>query len=76
MNSKNKEIIHYCCAVFMLVFGCSISVMGFFAAPFGEVDDSVLWILGQCLIYSGSIFGVSLYVKSEVKKALQHESKS
>lgn len=75
MNSKNKEIIHYCCAVFMLVFGCSISVMGFFAAPFGKVDGSVLWILGQCLIYSGSVFGVSLYVRSEVKKVLCNESK-
>ena len=75
MNSKNKEIIHYCCAVFMLVFGCSISVMGFFAVPVGEVDDSDLWIMGQSLIYSGSVFGISLYVKSEVKKVLRNESK-
>lgn len=75
MNTKYKEIIHYACAIIMLLFGCVVSLLGFFAHPYGVVSESVLWILGQCLIYSGSIFGVSLYVKSEVKKILNNESK-
>lgn len=75
MRSKDKEIIHYTCAVSMLIFGCSVSLLGFCAAPYGEVSDSVLWILGQSLIYSGSVFGVSLYVKSEIKKTLENGSK-
>ena len=75
MRSKVKEIIHYICAVSMLIFGCSVSLMGFCASPYGEVSDSVLWILGQSLIYSGSVFGVSLYVKSEIKKTLENGSK-
>ena len=29
-----------------------------------KVDDSVLWILGQSLLFSGSIFGVGLYVNA------------
>ena len=31
----------------------------------GEVSDSILWILGQALLYAASVFGVSAYFRSE-----------
>lgn len=30
-----------------------------------EVKDSVLWYVAQCLVYAGSIFGVTMYIHSK-----------
>lgn len=79
MSNKHKEIIQYCSAIFMLLFGSAMCIASFVVSVNGEVDDSVLWILGQCLVYSGSIFGIGLYVNyridKKVKSINQDESK-
>ena len=64
---NKKDIIHYCCAVGMIVFGCAMCVASFSLSQEHKVDDSVLWILGQSLLFSGSIFGVGLYVNTRVE---------
>ena len=46
----------------MLAIGAALSIAGFIVPPTGEISDSVLWFFAQCLIYAGSIFGVSTYV--------------
>ena len=74
MNRQTKEIIHYCCAIASLFLGFSLCFIGFFFAPTGEVSDSCLWILGQCFVFAGSVFGITLYVKQEIKKELRYES--
>lgn len=63
LNIKEKITIISACAAF--IFGWSMSVAGFFIPPVGEVADSVLWILGQSLVYAASVFGVSAYFRSE-----------
>ena len=58
----------------MLLAGVALSVAGFIVPPVGEISDSVLWFFAQCLIYAGSIFGVSIYVQSkftELKSELE-----
>lgn len=52
----------------MLSFGMIFTGIGFFVQPLGEVSDSVLWILGQALIYAGSIFGIATYTKGVIIK--------
>ena len=59
-------------AIGMLIAGCALSLAGFIVPPVGEISDSVLWFFAQCLIYAGSIFGVSIYVQSKFKE-LKHE---
>lgn len=54
-------------AVVLLLSGVVLSFLGFYAAPLGEISDSVLWYFSQTLIYAGSIFGVSTYVRSKIK---------
>lgn len=57
-------------AVGMLIFGCTLTAIGFFMEPQGEVSSSVMWILGQCLIYAGSVFGLKAYIdKSLINNA-------
>lgn len=54
----------------MLVFGITLTAIGFALDPAGEIHDSVLWVLGQCLIYTGSIFGVVAYTRGVVDKRI------
>lgn len=68
ISSDTKEVVHYVSAVLILVFGCVLCLLGFYEEPRGSVDDSVLFILGQCLLFAGSTFGLSLYVNQQIKK--------
>lgn len=75
-----KEKIQYMTAIGMLLSGVGMSVAGFFAPPMGEISDSVLNYLSQCLIWAGSIFSIKIYVSSQleqVKKQLKrmHDEK-
>lgn len=65
LDIKNK--IAYITAISALLVGFGLTIAGFIAPPVGLVADSVLWILGQTLVYAGSIFGVGMYVGSSVK---------
>lgn len=82
---KHKVSIRFWSALAMLVGGYALAVAGFITPPKGEISDSVLWIFSQCLIYAGSIFGVSIYygrkvmqlsceVREEVQAALERSS--
>lgn len=62
----NKEKISLMTAVVALIFGMGLTLAGFIVSPLGEVHDSVLWVLGQMLIYAGGILGVSTYVGGKV----------
>ena len=63
-------------AIAMLACGVALSVAGFIVPPLGDISDSVLWFFAQCLIYAGSIFGVSIYVQSkltELRERIENE---
>lgn len=68
MTKETRGNIAVYSAVGMLAFGMILTGIGFFVAPLGEVSDSVLWVLGQALIYAGSIFGIATYTKGVIEK--------
>lgn len=68
MTKDTKDSIAVISACVMLVFGITLTAIGFALDPSGEVSDSVLWILGQSLIYAGGIFGVAAYTKNMVNR--------
>jgi hypothetical protein len=63
-----KDKLAYIFACLALTFGFGITLAGFLVPPLGEVDDSVLWILGQTLIYSGSLVGITVHYQNELGK--------
>jgi len=63
LNIKDKLAI--LSAIIAFVLGWCMSIAGFWIPPVGEVADSILWILGQALLYAASVFGVSAYFRSE-----------
>lgn len=62
-------------AVIALIFGFALSLAGFIVDPTGIVDDSVLWILGQCFIYAGSIYGISTHYATKQEELEQRIQK-
>ena len=71
MKKKTKDTIAVITAIAMLVVGAWLCIAGFIVDPLGIIDNSVLWIMGQCLLYAGSIFGIGMYVKHTVKDEIE-----
>lgn len=61
MKQRTKDVIQYGSAVMVLVSGIGLSIASFIVS-LGQIHDSVLWFFAQCLMYSGTIFGVYVYV--------------
>lgn len=55
-------------AVVAFVAGWALTIAGFIIPPKGEVHDSVLWILGQALIYTASVLGIGMYFNNQMAK--------
>ena len=69
LSAKEKAAIITAFIAFILGWG--LTVAGFIVPPIGEVADSILWILGQALIYAASVFGLTSYFTSETMKMKQ-----
>ena len=50
------------------VVGWGLTIAGFIIPPKGEVHDSVLWILGQALVYTASVLGIGMYFNNQMAK--------
>ena len=65
-NLSIKDKIAYVTAIVAFCCGWGLAIAGFIIGG-GIISDSVLWVLGQALIYAASIFGVGMYVSGAVK---------
>ena len=52
----------------MLASGVIMCYLSFALAAKHEVADSVLWYLGQCVVYASSVFGLGSYVNYKYDK--------
>lgn len=75
MTKEDRTKYQVYSALAMLFAGVALSVAGFLVPPVGEISDSVLWFFAQCLIYAGSIFGVSIYVQSKFSELREEINK-
>lgn len=66
-ENHTKEIIAYSMAFLSFGIGYGLTIAGFCVEPRGEVHGSVLAVLGEALAFAGSILGLSMYVKSELR---------
>ena len=62
LNIKEKLAIVSACAAFTIGWGLTICAA---FVPILLSEQGVLWILGQALIYSASVFGLGMYFKAE-----------
>ena len=66
----NKNNISIASAVVMQLSGIVLAFLSFYRSPDGEITDSVLWYVAQTLLYSGSIYGVTVYVQTKFAEIL------
>lgn len=71
MNREKRLAFQVYSAIFMLVSGVALSAAGFYVPPRGEISDSVLMFFAQCLIYAGSIFGVTVYIQGKYAEIMR-----
>lgn len=62
LNIKDKLAIISACLAFTI--GWTLTVFAAFV-PMLLSEQGILWILGQSLVYSASVFGLAAYFKSE-----------
>ena len=62
-----REKIAIITAVVAFTLGWTLTGIAAFV-PLFLSEQSVLWVLGQALLYSSSVFGVTAYFQSESKK--------
>ena len=67
-DKETKDKISYTVAAVAFLFGMALTIAGFIVNPLGVIDSSVLWVLGQCLTYSGAVFGIGLYVNNKAEE--------
>lgn len=66
MKANTKEWIQYGSAVAMLALGGGLSIASFLRS--GEIHGSILGLFAQCLVYAGSVFGISVYITDKFKR--------
>ena len=64
MKANTKEWFQYITAGGMIASGVVLTFLCFFLNHY-QINDSVLWYMAQALVYAGSIFGVSMYIKTK-----------
>lgn len=64
MKSNTKEWFQYITAGAMMISGVVLAFLCFFLNGY-KIHESVLWYMAQALVYAGSIFGVSMYIKTK-----------
>lgn len=72
MTHGVKENLTYGSAIGMLMFGVLLTTAGFIIDPQGQIHDSVLYVLGQCLLFAGSVMGVSAYATGKMRHIEDH----
>lgn len=60
-----KQKVAMLSGIVAFILGWGLTIAGFFVPPLGEIADSVLWVLGQSLIYTGSVLGLTQYFSAE-----------
>lgn len=63
MTPTTKDRVQYGTAVIMLLSGMVLTFLSFFRN--GDVVEGVLWYAGQTMVYAGSIFGITMYVRTK-----------
>ena len=71
-----KYIYQYLTAIGLLFSGVLLSFLGFYTEPVGEISQSVQWFFGECLIWAGSLFGMTTYVDWRAAHALREKAPS
>lgn len=67
LNRQTEKIKIYL-SVALMIFGCVMVLCGFWVAPMGVIDNSVLIIFGEISAFVGSVFGINMVYSTRHKQ--------
>lgn len=66
MTKDKRENINTSLAVFLITAGISFGIAGFCVEPIGDINGSVLGIIGECFTLAGALLGIAQYTSSKI----------
>lgn len=69
-----KQKAAYITAIASFIIGWGLTIYGFLLPPRGDVTDGTLYLLGEAMIYTASVFGVTLYFQNQMAK-FRHDTR-
>ena len=69
-----KEWSIFGCGLVVLIAGIALSFIGIYMPPLGEIDASILTLVGELLTFSGSALGIGSYTTIQIQK-IKHSAK-
>lgn len=69
-----KQKAAYITAIASFIIGWGLTIYGFLLPPRGDVTDGTLYLLGEAMIYTASVFGVTLYFQNQMAK-FRHDAR-
>ncbi|WP_178061968.1 hypothetical protein [Bacteroides stercoris] len=64
----NKTEIQLITAMLLILFGCTLIMMGFWVYPLGVIHNSILIAFGEMLTFAGAVFGIDYHYKMILNK--------
>ena len=68
MNQDTKDLIKFISSVVLLVAGVVIIFISIYLPPLGQVDTSIITIIGEIFTFVGAIFGIGEYTAIQIAK--------
>lgn len=66
MKTERKENVQYITAITTLFSGILMCFLSFFMTEQHLIHDSVLWYMGQAVIFCSAVFGLNIIIKNKI----------
>lgn len=68
MSQDLKEWIQYIVCIVCILGAMVMSFLAMYIDPTGEIHQSILWLIAQVLVFSGSLIGVNHLHNIQIRK--------
>lgn len=68
MSQDLKEWIQYIVCIVCILGAMVMSFLAMYTDPTGEIHQSILWLIAQVLVFSGSLIGINHLHNIQIQK--------
>lgn len=66
MTKEKRELVNTSLAVCLIIVGIAFGWAGFCVDPVGDINGSVLGIIGECFTLAGALLGIAQYTSAKI----------
>lgn len=67
-SDELKEAIQYGLCIFCILGAMIMSFLAMYITPAGVIDQSILWLIAQVLVFCGGLMGINSLHNVQIKK--------